>query len=260
VANALKKAALVLKTRLQKNNQPVALTLIKDFPTADADPIWNQTFSESYTFSTQPNMVLQLRSHWEKFEEYVADFNKKYRDQYKRARKKHQQITAKELSLEEIRSSETAIHALYLQVVSNASFNTFYLKQNHFTEMKAALGDKFLVTGYYLNQELVSFCTLIQNNQAVDTYFLGYNAELQKEYQLYLNMLYDMIGYGIQGKFKGIVFSRTALEIKSSVGAEPIAMHGYIRHRNPLIQMMMPWLFRYLDPVPVWQQRHPFKD
>ena len=46
---------------------------------------------------------------------------------------------------------------------------------------------------------------------------------------LYLNMLYDMVAYSIKKQFKTIVFARTALEIKSSVGAKPVAMKGFIK-------------------------------
>jgi len=43
----------------------------------------------------------------------------------------------------------------------------------------------------------------------------------QKEKMLYLNMLYDMVCHSINKGFKQIIFARTALEIKSSVGAIP---------------------------------------
>jgi hypothetical protein len=57
---------------------------------------------------------------------------------------------------------------------------------------------------------------------------------------LYLNMLYDMT-YSINKGFKEIIFARTALEIKSSVGARPIQM--YIGHTNPVVNVFMPKYF-----------------
>jgi hypothetical protein len=93
----------------------------------------------------------------------------------------------------------------------------------------------------------------------MDTYFLGYDEKMQRETMLYLNMLYDMIGYSIKKKFKKIIFGRTALEIKSSVGAEPEQMFGYIKHSNPLLQWQMPRIFNSLQPAINWQKRNPFK-
>ncbi len=52
----------------------------------------------------QPNMILYLNSHWSTIEDYTASLNKKYRDRYKRAKKKLNSIQSVELSLEEIRN------------------------------------------------------------------------------------------------------------------------------------------------------------
>lgn len=76
---------------------------------------------------------------------------------------------------------------------------------------------------------------------------------------LYLNMLYNMTEFGIENGFEKIIFGRTALEIKSSVGAEPVNMSGFIFHTNPLINKYIGKLFNSLEPEVNWQQRHPFK-
>ena len=71
--------------------------------------------------------------------------------------------------------------------------------------------------------------------------------------------LVDMIGYSIKKKCKRIIFARTALEIKSAVGAKPIQMVGFIKHHNPLINAFVARFFGYLEPETHWQERHPFK-
>jgi len=72
-------------------------------------------------------------------------------------------------------------------------------------------------------------------------------------------MLYDMIAYSINNGFKEIVFARTALEIKSSVGARPQKMYGFVEHSNYTINTKMDKLFCYLEPKISWQERNPFK-
>ena len=93
----------------------------------------------------------------------------------------------------------------------------------------------------------------------MDTYFLGYNDSIQREKMLYLNMLYDMIAYSINKNFKEIVFARTALEIKSSVGAKPIKMYGLMAHSECMVNVFLPKIFTYLEPETIWQERNPFK-
>ncbi len=89
---------------------------------------------------------------------------------------------------------------------------------------------------------------------------LGYDETIQREKMLYLNMLYDMIAYSINKGFEEIVFARTALEIKSSVGAKPIEMFGFIKHEIKLIDKCMETFFNYLEPKVTWQERNPFKN
>jgi hypothetical protein len=93
----------------------------------------------------------------------------------------------------------------------------------------------------------------------MDTYFLGYDDSIQREKMLYLNMLYDMIAYSINKGFKEIIFARTALEIKSSVGAKPQKMFGFMKHGNPIIDSAIEKVFCYLEPEVVWKERNPFK-
>ena len=73
-------------------------------------------------------------------------------------------------------------------------------------------------------------------------------------------MLYDMVAYAVNKGYKEIIFARTALEIKSSVGAEPIRMHGFMEHERQFLNPIMDTIFTYLEPESLWQQRHPFKE
>jgi len=97
------------------------------------------------------------------------------------------------------------------------------------------------------------------NGKVLETYFLGYDETVQKDKMLYLNMLYNMTQFGIENNFEKILFGRTAMEIKSSIGAEPIYMSGFIYHTNKLINKYIDKLFDRLEPSVSWQQRHPFK-
>ncbi len=151
------------------------------------------------------------------------------------------------------------INFLYQNVAENAPFNTFFLSENHFEIMKENLSQNFRVFGYFLDEKLIGFYTLILNNKDVDTYFLGYDKELQKEKQIYLNMLLDMVEFGINEKFCRIIFGRTALEIKSTIGAEPVEIFGLIKHNNLLINQFIESVFNSLNPTIEWIQRKPFK-
>lgn len=255
----LKKASEELKIIFTNKGKKIHVTTFKDFDETEINLFPTESFDDFYQFSIQPNMVFNIDSRWKSEQDYVASFSKKYRDQYKRARKKAIEIEKRKLNYEEIVASENIIYDLYFHVAQNAPFNTFFLSKNHFSNFKFILKDKFLFYGYFLNDQMIGFNTLIKNGNAMDTYFLGYDESVQRDKMLYLNMLYDMIGYSINKGFKTIVFARTALEIKSSVGAKPEKMFGIMQHSNKIINWFLPKIFPFLEPNVVWQERNPFK-
>ncbi|MEZ0005885.1 putative N-acyltransferase [Flavobacterium sp. 28YEA47A] len=255
----LKKASVAIEKRLREKGISTHITVFKDFEKEDTKYFKLAEFDEFYQFSTQPNMVFSIRENWKDAADYINALNKKYRDQYKRARKKSESLTKKKLSLEEIQKQERTIYDLYYCVAKNAPFNTFYLPEHHFSNFKMHLKDNFLFYGYFENEKMIGFNTLIKNGDAVDTYFLGYDENHQKEKMLYLNMLYDMVCHSINKGFKQIIFARTALEIKSSVGAIPEKMYGFIKHHNSFINLFISRVFGYLEPELAWKERNPFK-
>lgn len=243
----------------KKQHIKIHIVSFKDFYQEFATELKNSSFLKLYEFNTQPNMIFKLKPEWNTIEDYMNALSKKYRDQYKRAHKKFEGLTIREMDLEEIISKEKKIYELYHYVAKNAPFNTFFLAENHFSTFKKQCQNRFKVFGYFEHESLVGFHTLLLNGNTLETYFLGYEEHIQKEKMLYLNMLYHMTQFGIENQFGRIIFGRTALEIKSSIGAEPVLMSGFIYHTNPFINKILPQIFPKLEPSLVWQQRHPFK-
>lgn len=259
IAEILNNCAAEIVSYFKKQDVKIHIVSFKDFYQESATELKKSSFSLLYEFNTQPNMIFELQNRWKTNSDYIEALTKKYRDQYKRAHNKFKGIETRELSLEEIISQENRIYELYFHVAKNAPFNTFFLAKNHFSSFKRQCGPKFILVGYYIENELVGFHTLLLNGSVLETYFLGYDEHIQKEKMLYLNMLYNMTKFGIENQFKKIIFGRTALEIKSSIGATPIVMSGFIYHTNSWINKILPKIFPNLEPTLVWQQRHPFQ-
>lgn len=259
IIRLLKEATNSLEQDLKKQGQKPHLTIFKDYSETEIKYFDILEFDSFYRFSTQPNMIFDIRDSWHIFDNYLTDINKKYRDQYKRASKKVSTITKQKMSLEDIHNHRERIHDLYMNVAQKAAFNTFYLGEKHFEIFKKNLKDKFLFYGYFDNNKLIGFNTLIKNGSDIDTYFLGYDDNCQKEKMLYLNMLYDMISYSINKKYSRIIFARTALEIKSSVGAKAVNMYGLIKHNNIFLNLLVSRTFSYFEPKIEWKVRNPFK-
>jgi hypothetical protein len=244
---------------MQRQEGKTSLIIYKDYQASFVKYFQGKNHQSFYKFSVQPNMILRLKENWLTFDDYLNAFSTKYRTRAKSAKKKITGIEKIEMHLHDIKFHQKKMNILYQNVAENAPFNTFFLTENHFESMKESLEDDFRVFGYYLNEKLIGFYTLILNNRDIDTYFLGYDKELQKEKQIYLNMLLDMVEFGINEKFHRIIFGRTALEIKSTIGAQPVEIFGLIKHNNLLINTFIEKIFISLNPAIEWIQRKPFK-
>jgi len=77
-----------LKEKVCKEYPNQHLEIFKDFPSEDLPYFADANFDKSLRFTSQPSMFLTLVKDWKKENDYVNALSKKYRDQYKRARKK----------------------------------------------------------------------------------------------------------------------------------------------------------------------------
>jgi hypothetical protein len=191
---------------------------------------------------------------------YLGAMSTKYRTRAKRAFKKLDGIERRKLSYQEIQDELPTIYRLYKDIANNAGFNMVDLNEQYLAALQRDLSDHFTMYAYYLDGKLVAFYTTIRNHEELDAHFLGYEKALNHDYQLYLNILYDIVRSGLETGCKRIVFARTALEIKSSVGAVAHELSCYLRHQNTVVNKFVPTILDYLKPVEAWHARHPFKE
>lgn len=254
----LEKALTEVIDIMDREQVKMPVILIKDIAPANMEQGKTLVQKGFVEFDIQPNMILHLP--YKGFDEYLASMSTKYRTRAKRAFKKAEGLEKKELTLLEIQRELPRIYALYVEVAKNAGFNMVDLNQNYLLALKHDLGEHFRMFAYYQDGHLLAFYTTIKNHDELEAHFLGYDKEHNHDKQLYLNILYDIIRIGLESGCHQIVFARTALEIKSSVGAEAHDLWCYLRHQNSIANKFAGTVLDYLKPVEEWQPRHPFKE
>lgn len=257
----LAQRGLELFQNLWEQAQPkIHIQLFKDFSEEhDHQKMTRQLGHFGYhRFQMQPAMRMGI--HWSTFDDYLNAMGSKYRVRARRAFKKAAGISKRELTIAEMEAYQPRIYELYKSIADGAGFNAFLLHPHYFTALKQFLGDRYQMVGYFMEDQLVAFRTTILNGEELEAHFLGVDEHYNREHQIYLNILYDLVGAGIYHQVKYIDFARTALEIKSSVGAVAAQQDCYIRHRNRLSNALLNLLIRYLSPKEEWTPRHPFKE
>ncbi len=255
----LRKGSALLRKDLEQNGRKIHISLFKDFY-REEHRFGFRTLRGLHEFTIQPAMSMDIRSHWNTFEDYLKDLSSKYRVRRKRAFKKAGNIQKKALTIEEIEAHMQDIQAFYENMAERSGFNVVYLNTSYLLSLKRAFPEDFKLTAYYLDNQFVGYFTTLLNGPTLDAHFLGFKNELNRKHQLYLNMLYDIIKEGIEQKAENIHFARTALEIKSSVGAVATDLFCYAQYHNPILNILIAPAFYFLRPKMDWVPRSPFKN
>ncbi len=234
--------------------------LIKDWHPDDLEAgrlLTDQDFKEVHM---QPNMILEMWDEWKTFEDYLACLTSKYRKNAKRLIKKGTELERRKLSVQEVIEQNDQIYTLFKNISDNADFNLTTPAYDYFLECKKNAPDLFQIMGYYYENKLIGFISYLVNGDHLETHFIGYEKEHNQQFALYTNVLYDQVKIGIEAGVKAIYFGRTALEIKSNLGAVGKEYNSFFWAKNPIFHRYGSVLFERLKDGNEGRLRHPFKE
>jgi hypothetical protein len=243
----------------QKKGEKLAGSLAKDFH--EENLVHSRKLIElGYNeFTVQPSMLMDVKREWKTFDDYMDALHSKYRVRVRRAFKKAAALEKREFDEKLIHENLPQLYQLYLNIAENSGFNMVNLNDTYLLGLKKQFPDRFRMIAYYLDDKLIGYFTTFLNGDELEAHFLGFEPKYNHDLQIYLNMLYDMVRIGIDSGAKQIIFARTAMAIKSSVGAVAHEMYCYMRHRNSFPNKFIKPLLHYLRPEKDWEPRHPFK-
>ncbi len=231
----------------------------KDFNEAEIcgpKSLLNYNYKEVFA---QPNMVMKIRADWQEYNDYLAAMTSKYRVRAKRARKAGTKLETRLLSLEEIQEKTDELNSLYNSVFDKANFHMQQTPRLYFAKLKEHMGCNFQIKAYYVGTELVAFISYFFYDGHMEAHLMGYNEVYNREHYLYQNVLYDLVQVAINMKCHKLILGRTAMEIKSTIGAVAEENWLYIRHKSHFTNWALPSIFQRLS-TEEWVPRNPFKN
>jgi predicted N-acyltransferase len=240
------------------SGKKIRCVLIKDI-SQDLDEQIKLIDSDFASFTVQPNMISQIRPEWESFDDAMADFSSKYRVRTKKAQKQAEHLQLRELNATEIQELNETIMQLFKNVEAGADFHMVSIHPRYFVDLKAALEDQFVLKGYFDGTELIGFYSYIKGMEHNYASFVGLNYDYNKDCALYQNILYCLLNDSINDGAKSIDLARTAMEIKSTVGAEPQEYQLMVKHLNGITNSIVKRFIQNIRPKE-WTQRRPFKE
>ncbi len=207
----------------------------------------------------EPPMRLDLPPHWSSWNDYIAAMRPKYRQRAKSARKKGKQLVRQALDLATLIEMEPVLNQLLQGVLERAAVALSPPTARTLIQLKTSLVDRCQVRLYTLDGVPVGFAASLLEYDAVEGILVGFDETVNREHKLYQNMLYDYVEEALQRGVSKVCLGRSALEIKSAIGAEPHDVPVYIRHPSALLHPVIGWAASTL-PTPSWIPRNPFHE
>lgn len=248
-------------TEVAKTDENIRAVLVGDMyePQTELDaPLIRNNY---HKIVEEADMSLKLRGEWNTFHDYLDALSSKYRV---RARKAialcaEHGVVQKNLSDEEILQYQGRLHELYMKIMAGADFKLAELNPGFFYAQKMLLPDNYFVYAYFKDGVMIGFISCYIIGKRMEVHYTGMDAVICRPIQLYQHMLYDMINIGIARRAERLHFGRTAPEIKSTVGATPSPMYGYVKHFNPLFNFALVRTFTKRLKPQEYIIRNPFK-
>jgi len=245
--------------RSEKLRGKINLQLIKDFYEEDFTTSNYLGVFKYRQFKVDPNMILKIKPEWKSFDDYLNAMNKKYRKKALTTVKKGAELKRKSLTAEEIQSNFDKIQMLYSNVADKAKVRINHFDVSYLLQLKLNLKEEFDLVAFYLNEEIVAFNTYIYWGDNCEAHVIGLDYDVNNQYCIYPNILYDYVKATFENKKSKLILGRTAMEMKSNIGAEPAEMCCYVRHSGPLFNRALKPIFHYIKQTE-WTQRSPFKE
>jgi hypothetical protein len=186
-----------------------------------------------------PVMEINLKSDWKNFEDYCNALRKKSRTKIRKILINSEELILKDLSLNEVKSLSDELYDLYSNVYGRAGFQLGKLHKEDIISLKEHWKEDFPVIGYYFGDNLVGFQCGIVTKYAVEAFFVGFNDDENRIHSIYQRMLLEFIIQGISKGSNKISLGRTALDIKSSLGASPKRLSCHMKVNRPAVHFLL---------------------
>jgi Acetyltransferase (GNAT) domain len=234
---------------------PVLDKVICDLATeVQADAILYKEFAEGDLTWTEPLLDLgyhrlptpplySFRLAFDDFAQYCAALRARYRLQIKNSRRK---LTDAGLEItvlsdpEEILEAYTSeVHALYHQMADRAAIKVEVLPVELLHQLAMRLNGQIELLVIRKDARILAFASCLHAQSSYYTMYGGLDYRLNREFDLYFNLIYALLEHGLQKRVSTIVFGMGADGVKARIGCSAEQLYVFVKGRGPLMSFMV---------------------
>lgn len=209
---------------------------------------------------TEPNMVLEISPKWRTYDDYLANLTSKYRKVAKQIDKDVLEAGCTVEPLNDVATNADRLHELYLQTHRNARLRLVTLRPTFLPTLAEQFGNDMRTTVVKRDGELLGFVTTVRDGETAVGYYIGFDRKANAEFPIYFRLLQSVVDDAIIFGCKRLSLGRTALEPKARLGARPDPMRIWVRHRIPMLNVLVKALLHTISDHDQAPQRNPFKE
>lgn len=207
--------------------------------------------------AAQPTMRLRVDPEWHDWDGYVGGMRKKYRQRARSARKRGASLERERLDVHQVLEYGATLDGLLETVLDTAEVVLAPPRAATLAALKRALGPSLEVVLYRHQGQPVGFAVSFSREDALEGLLVGMAPTANRDFKLYQNILYDFIERAMTEGLPLVELGRTALEIKSAVGAQPRLYPVWSRHHNVVLNWLLGLAAARLR-TPAWEPRRAF--
>jgi hypothetical protein len=240
-----------------------ALVMVKDITDTHAAGASALSRFSYRQLETEPNMMLDISSTWRTYEDYLASLTSRYRKQAKEIEKdvvKAGLLVETLSGPDEIARHAESLHELYLQTHHNARVRLVTLSPAFLPTLAGQLGNNLRCTIIRRDNQLLGFVTTVRDGETAVGYYIGFDRKTNTEFPIYFRLLQAVVDDAIKFGCSRLSLGRTALEPKARLGARPDPFRIWIRHRIPMLNVLVRGLLHTISHHDEPPERNPFKE
>ncbi len=205
------------------------------------------------------SMEMDISPEWQNMDDYVHALKHKYAQRYRKISERWQELDIRELANVEVVAHKEELFALYRQVSDNQRLRIGLLSPD-FIPMLQQQDDRLKVWGIYERDKLIGFFSAWVYEDRFDMFYIGFDYEKNKEYNLYFNILFFAIKKAITYRKTKLILGRTALDAKARLGCKPRYLSTFVYIKNSMVRNRIMQLQKNTTANEgAWEDKHPFR-
>jgi hypothetical protein len=131
------------------------------------------------------------------------------------------------------------VHALYYQVVSRAKINIDTLPIEFFRQLALQLSGQLELIVISKDSKIVAIGWCLHAGSAYYALYLGLDYQVNRDFDLYFNMMYAMIDSGLRKRVSAIYLGQTATTFKARLGCYSEPLYAFVKGQGPLMSRLV---------------------